>query len=416
MNRSVVPERGLTFLLAAAVLVIAFGVMPWVYGLVAFHGQWARMFKPPVPQHIWLNTVANAIVLMSAIFIGGRLDRKLAGVFTRTLVTHGGLAFLILVTRRWYSIPMLLTGGLASSVLGAGVALIRQQGARQRVGMIGPWHGIARDPALDCVWIEHPGDPVAGFDLIVITGAGDLSAEWLPTLARALLAGRRIRHVSEFTEETQGRADIEIFDLDHLPEGGLTSYRTRKRLLDLVSVVLLSPLAIVIVALASVGILVTMGRPIVFIQTRIGLGGQPFQILKLRTMKPTKGGDGPVAAGPRDPRITPLGQWLRRTRIDELPQLWNVVRGEMSLVGPRPEEQTLAAGYAAQIPAYAFRHLVRPGITGWAQVRGGYAADVAETQVKLAYDLFYLKHFSFSLDLQIMARTVWTLLTGGGAR
>jgi lipopolysaccharide/colanic/teichoic acid biosynthesis glycosyltransferase len=114
--------------------------------------------------------------------------------------------------------------------------------------------------------------------------------------------------------------------------------------------------------------------------------------------------------------VTPLGRILRRFRIDELPQLANVLRGEMSVIGPRPEWEPLAEAFERQEPKYAVRRLVRPGITGWAQVRAGPAADLAETRVKLAYDLFYLKNMSFALDLQILWRTGWTLLVGGGAR
>lgn len=115
-------------------------------------------------------------------------------------------------------------------------------------------------------------------------------------------------------------------------------------------------------------------------------------------------------------RITRLGHFLRRYRIDELPQLWNVALGDMSIVGPRPEWHVLSTQYESEFQAFQYRHLVRPGITGWAQVRGGYASDLAETRVKVGYDLFYIKNFSFALDLQILVRTVWTLVSGSGAR
>jgi lipopolysaccharide/colanic/teichoic acid biosynthesis glycosyltransferase len=118
----------------------------------------------------------------------------------------------------------------------------------------------------------------------------------------------------------------------------------------------------------------------------------------------------------KENRVTPVGRFLRKSRIDELPQLWNVIKGDMSIIGPRPEWTELGRGYEEQMPAYAYRHLVRPGITGWAQVRAGYAADLSETRVKVGYDLYYIKNFSLSLDVQILTRTVWTLLSGSGAR
>ncbi len=403
-------------LLIMGSVALAFGAMPLVYGFVAFHGHWEKVVKPPVPGHIAFNAAANAVVMLSAIFAAGRLDRKLAAVFTRTLVTHGAVAFIILVTRQWYSIPILLTGVLSSSLLGSIFALIRQRNVIPRIGVIGPPHDIMRDPGLACTLIEDPLGSIRRFDLIVITSPDEPAAAWLPTVARALLAAKPVRHVSEFLEEAHGSVALEHFDLDHLPEGGLTSYRTRKRLLDLVCVALILPVALPLLVLAGLGIRLSMGSPVLFIQPRVGLGGKVFSMLKLRTMRLATPGAAVVATGDHDPRITPLGRWLRRFRIDEIPQLWNVVIGDMSFIGPRPEWTVLADDFSAKEPTYNFRHLVRPGITGWAQVRAGPAADLQETRVKLGYDLFYIKHVSFSLDLQILVRTLWTLAAGGGVR
>ncbi len=126
--------------------------------------------------------------------------------------------------------------------------------------------------------------------------------------------------------------------------------------------------------------------------------------------------EGPRFASLDDPRITPVGRLLRRLRLDEVPQLWNVIRGDLSLVGPRPEQQKFVAEFADQIPFYLDRHLVRPGITGWAQVNLGYAETVEETIEKLKYDLFYIKHMSVWMDLRILLRSVATVLTGSGSR
>jgi lipopolysaccharide/colanic/teichoic acid biosynthesis glycosyltransferase len=166
---------------------------------------------------------------------------------------------------------------------------------------------------------------------------------------------------------------------------------------------------------AAVAILITMGQPVLFTQRRIGKGGAPFTMYKLRTMA-ALGLVESRATVIRDPRITPLGKLLRRFRIDELPQLINVLRGEMSLIGPRPEQPLLTERYIVQMPAFSYRHLVKPGITGWAQVNAGYAANLAETKLKLEHDLFYIKNYSLALDLQILVRTLVTLAGGGGAR
>jgi lipopolysaccharide/colanic/teichoic acid biosynthesis glycosyltransferase len=403
-------------LLLLTVFLVAFAIMPAVYALMAFHGNWTRALRAPAPGHILFIAAANAVVMVSAVSVQGRLDRRLAGVIGRTLVVHGAVAFVILVTRQWYSLPILMTGLVASAVLGGGVAMIRQRAAPQRIGVIGPPHPVMRVPAVECTPIEDPAEPIGRFELILITEAGDLPAIWLPTLARALLAGKRIRHVSELLEEITGAVALEHFDVDQLPPGGFSSYRTRKRLFDLVCVTAALPLAVPVVMLACLGILLTMGRPVLFFQTRVGLGGRSFRMVKLRTMHAAQAAGAGQATTVGDPRVTAFGRWLRRFRIDEIPQLWNVVAGDMSFIGPRPEWSILADAFAAQEKTYSYRHLVRPGITGWAQVKGAAAADLAETRIKLGYDLFYLKHLSFSLDLQILLRTIWTLVAGDGAR
>jgi lipopolysaccharide/colanic/teichoic acid biosynthesis glycosyltransferase len=157
-----------------------------------------------------------------------------------------------------------------------------------------------------------------------------------------------------------------------------------------------------------------LGRPVLFAQERVGMGGKPFRAYKFRTMRgaPREG----AYAGEERDRITPLGRILRRYRLDELPQLWNVLKGEMSLIGPRPEQRVLAETYAQEIPLYSLRHAVRPGLTGWAQVHHGYAEGKDGAMVKLSYDLYYIKHLSFWLDLRIVLRTLWVLLSGYGAK
>lgn len=137
---------------------------------------------------------------------------------------------------------------------------------------------------------------------------------------------------------------------------------------------------------------------------------------KLRTMRDSADNRVGTATSIGDNRVTKAGQILRRFRIDELPQLWNVLKGDMSLIGPRPEQEGLSYAYISSVPSFAYRSLVRPGITGWAQVNAGYAANLEESRVKLSYDLFYVKNISFSLDIQIVLRTVFTILGGAGVR
>ncbi|MHB8529327.1 MAG: sugar transferase [Caulobacteraceae bacterium] len=402
--------------LALACVLMPLLVMPVVYDLVAFRGGVAEALKAPVLEHIALNCVANAVVMLSAIRFQGRLDEKLGSVFNSVLLAHGSVAFVTLIFRHYYSIPMLLTGAAASAVLGGSAMFVRHRAVRLPAAVLGPWHPLLADNGLVCERIEDPAADIRCYDPLIVTFAGGLSAEWASAVSRALLCGKRVRHAAEYLEEMRGVVSIEHFNIDHLPPGGLTSYRARKRLMELAVVVITLPMTLPLLLAGSLAVLFAMGRPVFFRQSRVGVGGEVFSMVKLRTMRPPLPAELGVATLRNDRRITPLGRWLRRFHIDELPQIWNVLKGEMSIVGPRPEQPQLAETYRTELPAFAYRQMVRPGITGWAQVRAGYAADLAETQVKLGYDLFYLQNFSFELDLQILARTLWTLARGGGVR
>jgi len=156
--------------------------------------------------------------------------------------------------------------------------------------------------------------------------------------------------------------------------------------------------------------------PLFFRQPRVGMGGRVFDVVKFRTMYTNAESDGAQWATKDDPRVTRVGMFLRKTRIDEIPQLWNVLRGDMGLVGPRPERPEFVAWLTQELPFYYMRTLIRPGLTGWAQVRFGYGATLAETKEKLEYDLYYVKHMTLGLDLLIMFETIKTILRRRGAQ
>lgn len=203
-------------------------------------------------------------------------------------------------------------------------------------------------------------------------------------------------------------ADV-AYVLDDVAEApsSRATYHSLKRAADVIICVAAAPAAILLLCLAAAMIVLTMGRPIFFAQDRVGLNGRTFRMLKLRTMRPQASGATRLTATTlNDPRITPFGACLRRTHVDELPQLWNVLRGEMTLIGPRPEQPLLVQSYRTALAEYDRRHLVKPGLSGWAQVRYGYAADLDETSVKLRYDLHYVDNCSLWLDLKIAALTV----------
>jgi len=186
---------------------------------------------------------------------------------------------------------------------------------------------------------------------------------------------------------------------------------------DLVMALLLSVIAIPIAVVTTLAIWLEGGGPVLYRQTRIGLGGTPFQMLKFRSMRVDAESDGiPRWAAEDDPRVTRVGQILRKTRIDELPQLWNVLKGDMRVIGPRPERPVFVDTLSREIPSYPLRHTVKPGLTGWAQVRYHYSATFDECVRKLEYDLYYVDHQSFGLDLRILAETIRVILTAQGAR
>jgi sugar transferase (PEP-CTERM system associated) len=183
--------------------------------------------------------------------------------------------------------------------------------------------------------------------------------------------------------------------------------------LAVIGLVLVAP----VLLLAAVAIWLESGLPILYRQERVGMDGKPFTLFKLRTMRQDAEKNGAVwASANGDPRITLIGRFLRKSRIDEFPQLFNVLRGEMSFVGPRPERPVFVEELQARIPYYGERHSVKPGITGWAQVRHGYTASVEETEAKLRYDLYYIKNQNFWLDFQIILDTFKVIVFGRGAR
>jgi exopolysaccharide biosynthesis polyprenyl glycosylphosphotransferase len=176
-------------------------------------------------------------------------------------------------------------------------------------------------------------------------------------------------------------------------------------------------LALPVMLVAAIAVRLTSRGPVLFRQTRVGLDGEVFTLYKFRSMYvDAEARTGAVWATKNDPRVTWIGRWLRMLRIDELPQLWNVLRGEMSLVGPRPERPEFVKVLAEKIPYYRQRHCVKPGITGWAQINHKYGDTIEDTVTKLEYDLYYIKHLSVALDVYIIFHTLKTMLRLRGAQ
>jgi exopolysaccharide biosynthesis polyprenyl glycosylphosphotransferase len=198
----------------------------------------------------------------------------------------------------------------------------------------------------------------------------------------------------------------------NLRKGSLFVRAAVSRLIALITLIVVSPLLPFVVA----AIKLTSRGPVIYRQKRVGQNGQVYEVLKFRTMRVDAENDGAQWATQDDPRVTSIGRFLRLARIDEIPQVWNVLRGDMRFVGPRPERPEFVQLLAEQIPYYQLRHIVPPGITGWAQVRYKYGASVEDAKQKLTYDLYYIKHASLALDLLIVFETLKTILLQRGSQ
>lgn len=256
---------------------------------------------------------------------------------------------------------------------------------------------------------------------LVLTSKGELAGTTFQAIMDAYIAGVSIVPMPILYERITGRVPVEHVDdqwavVLPLDENAFFKpYSLVKRLLDIVlaavGLVILSP----VLLFAALVILLDDGWPVIYRQKRVGLNGRPFTIYKFRTMRQNAEHDsGPVFATLNDPRRTRSGRWMRRMRVDELPQLVNVLRGEMSLVGPRPERPEHVARLMTSIPFYRTRLIIRPGLTGWAQVRYDYGANDQDALVKLQYDLYYIRHKSLLLDMNILLRTVGKVLRMSG--
>lgn len=247
----------------------------------------------------------------------------------------------------------------------------------------------------------------------------DLDPEWERLLAEAAIAGTPVYHYKQVWEAQTGKVQI-----DHLSEnsfGALVpsiAYQKMKRVIDLIVCALALPFALLMMCICAVLIKGDSAGPVFFRQRRIGFRGKMFKVVKFRTMSVTHdGGDRELSVTQSDDyRITKIGRFLRQTRLDELPQIFNILRGEMSWIGPRPEAVSLSFWYETEIPFYRYRHIVRPGISGWAQVNQGHVSSLGEIDDKLQYDFYYIKNLSYWLDILIVVRTVRVVLSGFGAK
>lgn len=273
-------------------------------------------------------------------------------------------------------------------------------------------------------WLTAPDRAIAtrhrDLPIVVDFQSDMIDDDWERYLAEEAIAGRLVYDRRQVIESLEGRVTI-----NHLSENSFghlapdSIYAPAKRYIDivcaLVALVLLSPVLLVLAILIRLG----SKGPALFRQTRMGYRGKPFTVLKFRSMRQLENPTDSAASDMTlsdDDRITHIGRLIRRTRLDELPQIVNILRGEMSWIGPRPETLRLSQWYEGELPFYRYRHIVRPGITGWAQVNQGHVTSVDDVREKLEYDFYYVKYFSLWTDILIAIKTIGVVLTGHGSK
>ena len=258
--------------------------------------------------------------------------------------------------------------------------------------------------------------------MIVLLPDAPIDEEIAETLLQAKLHGQMIVDVRSFCEHMVHRLPVSQISSEWLlTEEGFSlntrgSLRRMKRVLDLCAAFILLVCTSPIMLLAALAVRFESPGPVIYSQRRVGLFGKTFTVFKFRSMRNDAEKNGAVWAMKSDPRVTKVGKFIRKTRIDELPQLWNVLKGEMSLIGPRPERPEFVEELEKEIPFYSLRHAVKPGVTGWAQVCYPYGSSVDDSRRKLEYDLYYAKNMSLLLDIKIVLKTIGVILFPKGAR
>ena len=365
--------------------------------LIAF---WVRLSIETYPGNRSTHVILPSIVLAHATIVTGLLMTRIP--YDRLALVAGFGAHVIWAYGLYVSVHRLIRYRIA----------IVPFGEVDRLKDIDnvDWH-IMREPTLE--------DAALCDGLVADFTVRDMPPEWEALLADAAVQGRMVYQVKQLQESLTGRVAI-----DHLSENSFGSlvparaYFHLKSAADFVLVLAVLPFLLPVLAGIALAIRLDSRGPVLFRQRRVGRAGVPFDMLKFRTMvhHQPNGDIDEVITTDADPRITRVGARLRQSRLDELPQIFNIVMGQMSWIGPRPEAEALSAWYTGEIPFYRYRHVVRPGISGWAQVNQGHVASVDEVHAKLQYDFYYVKYFSAWLDILITFRTIRTMMTGFGSR
>jgi lipopolysaccharide/colanic/teichoic acid biosynthesis glycosyltransferase len=348
--------------------------------------------------------------------------RRSSVILPAALTGHGVAVVWFVLTRFPYDRVGLAAGFLLHVAWLYFLYIYAERRVRRRIAVVpfGATARIVQIVGIDWHLMKRPQlHDARSCHAIVADFSAELPDEWEAFLADAALAGRIVYQVKQLSESLTGRVELE-----HLSENSFGSlvpargYFYLKGLIDFVVALLLLPMALPVMAFVAIAIRCDSPGPVLFRQKRVGHAGEPIIVYKFRTMRQVEVADERRAAmtSSDDDRVTSVGRMLRTLRIDELPQIINILKWEMSWIGPRPEAQVLSVWYTSEIPFYRYRHVVKPGISGWAQVNQGHVAEVDEVHRKLQYDFYYIKYFSPWLDVLILFRTIKTMLTGFGSR
>jgi len=404
---------------------------------VFFISSASGLYESKATASLGRSVVRAILVLLAALPLTYAIFSFLPAAFTNPQTvqysTMAGVAALVL--RRAYLAHSAATASGRTRILIFGVgtaALAVAETLRKRdpnahiVGFVpGPNEGEPAVPAADILSMRGTLPELVyelGVDEIVVAlterRAGSMP---LRQLLDCKVSGIKVYDLATHFEKTLGQIRLDYLNASWLIFGdgfNQGAWRTAvKRVFDIFSATMLILASAPVMLLAAIFIKLESAGPALYHQQRVGLNGRCFSITKFRSMRTDAEKDGkPRWAAANDDRVTRVGHIIRRLRIDELPQLFNVLRGDMSLVGPRPERPYFVEQLTQDIPFYALRHSVKPGVTGWAQVRYAYGATVEDSQEKLQYDLYYVKNHALFLDLVVLIETVGVVLTGRGAR
>lgn len=333
---------------------------------------------------------------------------------------YGILFGVLLLFRLEYSRPVIITSYILALVF---CGLIYYLGARSgkvkySIIPVGNYQKLCALTAVEWNILHKPNFSLfCGNAVVADFHSSDLTSEWQKLLTDFVLLGIPIYHSKTIYTSLTGRVSVEqLYENDLGSAIPSLFYFFLKRLADLLIVIISLPFLMPVLLIVAILIKLESPGPVFFKQKRVGLGNKDFVMYKFRSMHDSSLLDNACFAQEVDKRITRFGHVIRRYRIDELPQFFNVLKGDMSLIGPRPEQRFFVERFESELPFYMYRHMVRPGISGWAQVMHGYSADTDSTRIKLEYDFYYIRNFSLWLDLLILIKTIKTMLSGFGAR